>query len=144
MSKLMAKNWQCPKCKREFAKKNQMHSCVVFPVQEHFIGKTEIARPLYNELLKKIRKEIGPIKIESLPCCIHLVSHYTFMCVYALKDRIRIHFAHDKKITSKRIDKAAQLPGSKYMSSLDIYSKKEINKELITWLKDSYNIPGRK
>ncbi|MFH1598547.1 MAG: DUF5655 domain-containing protein [Patescibacteria group bacterium] len=136
----MTKKWQCPKCKREFTNKNQMHSCVIFPVQEHFVGKTDIARPLYDHLLAKIKKKVGPIKIESLPCCIHLVSHYTFMCVYARKDRIRIHFAHDKRIGSKRIDKAAQVSGSKYMSSLDIYSKKEIDKELITWLKDSYHL----
>ena len=61
----MTQKWQCPKCKREFANKNQMHSCVVYPVKRHFAGKEKVAKPLYDYLLAKIRKEIGPVKIES-------------------------------------------------------------------------------
>jgi len=68
-------------------------------------------KPLYDELKKKIKHKIGLFRIEILPCCIHFVKNpvYAFMCVYILKDRIRISFSSDKKINSKRVIKFAKI-----------------------------------
>jgi hypothetical protein len=136
--------WTCPKCKRQFAKKNQMHSCVIYPVKKHLAGKSRLTKNLYQTLKKKIQKEIGPIKVESLPCCIHFVSSYTFMCVYALKSKIRIHFASDRNIKSSRIDKAAPVAKTKWMFSLDVDNKKGLDKELMSWLKQAYYLKDGK
>ena len=139
----MATLWKCPKCGREFEKRNQQHSCNVYPLDRHFTGKEGIARPLYDRLKEIIEKSIGPVKVESLPCCIHFVvkdTAYTFAAVYALRDRIRIHFGSDKEIRSPRIGKSAKTSASKYMHSIDIKSADEMDKELITWLRQAYNL----
>ncbi len=138
--------WQCPKCKREFEKKNQQHSCTVYPLNKHFKGKEEVARPLYNKLKAEIEKSIGPLKVESLPCCIHFVTTsdaYTFAAVYALRDKIRIHFGSGQEIKSPRIDKSAKVSANKYMHSIDINSAKEIDSELLSWVKQAYNLKGK-
>ena len=139
----MKKPWKCPKCGREFEKTNQQHSCVIYPLDRHFTGKEEIARPLYNRLKENIEKGIGPVKVESLPCCIHFVvahSAYTFAAVYALKGKIRVHFGSDREIKSPRIDKSAKTSASKYMHSVNISSEKEMDGELMSWLKEAYNM----
>lgn len=140
---VMANIWKCPKCGREFEKKNQQHSCTFYPLDKHFKGKEEIAGPLYNTLKAKIEKDIGPFKVESLPCCIHFVkasSVYTFAAVYALRDRIRIHFGSNREMKSPRIDKSAKTSASKYMHSIDVKNAKEIDTELISWLRQAYNL----
>lgn len=81
--------WKCPECKREFLKTNQTHSCVVYSIENHFKGKEDIGKPIFYQLVKKIEKNIGPLKIESLPCCIHLVGSYTFCGVWIGKDKIK-------------------------------------------------------
>ena len=139
----MKKLWTCPKCKRQFEKKGQVHSCTVYPLEKHFKGKEEIARPLFNVLKDKIEKNIGPLKIESLPCCIHFVSSYTFAAVYALKNKIRIHFTLDYKLNSSRIDKFSQMSANRYLYSIDIEKEDKIDKELISWLKTAYNLKHR-
>jgi len=131
--------WVCPKCNRRFEKENQVHSCTVYPLDNHFRGREEVARPLYNRLEEEIKKKIGPFKVESLPCCIHLVSTFTFAAVYALKNKIRIHFALDHKLESPRIDKSSQISKNRYQHSIDIEKGDEIDKELISWLKHAYN-----
>jgi len=139
----MANLWKCPKCGREFEKNCQQHSCTVYPLDKHFIGKEEVARPLYNRLKESIEGSAGKVKVESLPCCIRLVAEYapySFACVYALRDRIRIHFASEVEIKSKRIGKYAKTSASKYMNSIDIKSAEEIDNELIGWLKQAYNL----
>lgn len=135
----MKKLWKCQKCKREFEKKGQTHSCNLYPVSEHLKGKEKIAKPLYNELKEKIRENIGPFKVESLPCCIHFVSSYTFAAVYAMKDKIRIHFSLNKKLASSRL-RSQQFSASRYMYELSIKDKKELDAELIGWLKLAYRL----
>jgi len=137
----MIKLWKCPKCGRKFEKENQMHSCTIYPVEKHFKGK-EGMKPLYNKLKEKIKKNIGSFWVESLPCCIHFVTApaYTFAAVYALRDRIRIHFGLDYKLDDSRIDKFSQYSTNRYMYSIDIKNEKEIDAELVSWLKQAYNL----
>ena len=135
----MNKLWVCPKCKREFAKKNQSHSCVFYPIEKHFRDK-EFAEALFEYLKKEIEQNIGPLKIESLPCCIHLVSNYTFGAVWALRDRIRIDFRLDHKIKSPKIYKELQISANRYLYYFDIKNKKEINKQLLGWIKEAYKL----
>ena len=129
--------WKCPKCKREFKNKNQSHSCTNFPLEKHFENKP-YAKELFLHLKKEIEKNIGPLKIESLPCCIHLVSNYTFSGVWALKDKIRIDFRIDSKIESKKIWKMIKMSANRYLYYLDIKDKKEVDKELLGWIKKAY------
>lgn len=132
--------WACPKCKREFLHNNQSHSCVVFPLENHFKNKEKIAKPLFDELILQIEKNIGPVKIESLPCCIHLVSSYSFSGVWALKDKIRIDFRIDEKIDDPRIFKEQKISANRYMYHLDITDKKDVDKKLIGWLDKAYHL----
>ncbi|MDD5552088.1 MAG: DUF5655 domain-containing protein [Candidatus Pacebacteria bacterium] len=133
------KLWKCKKCKREFKKKNQAHSCVVYPIKNHFKNK-ELAKELFEYFKKEIQKNVGPLKIESLPCCIHLVSNYTFGAVWALKDKIRIDFRVDRKIKSKKIWKMIQMSPGRFLYYFEIYNKKEIDKELLSYVKEAYNL----
>jgi len=128
--------WKCPKCKREFAKKGQQHSCTVYPLAKHFKNK-EFAKALYDELLDKLEKKAGRIKIESLPCCVHFVSSYSFGAAYALKDGIRVHFSLRRKIASPRISRSAQIAANRFQYGIDIKEKSEIDSELLGWLKEA-------
>jgi len=135
--------WTCPRCKREFLKTNQSHSCVIYPLDKHFEGKQDIAKPLFEELVKRIEKNIGKIKIESLPCCIHLVSDYTFGAVWALKDRIRIDFRVDHKLERSDIQKEVKMSENRYLYFFDVKDKKEIDEELLSLLRQSYYLHSR-
>ncbi|NYZ60771.1 hypothetical protein H0O01_03680 [Candidatus Micrarchaeota archaeon] len=128
--------WTCPKCKRKFEKKGQTHSCAFYPVAKHLAGK-EVGKKLYNALIAKMKKEIGKFRVESLPCCIHFVSTYTFAAVYALRDKIRIHFTLDHKLESPRIIRFSQIAAKRYMYSIDIKDEGELDKELLGWIKEA-------
>jgi hypothetical protein len=130
--------WTCPECKRSFQKQNQMHSCTPYALSKHFIGK-DFAKKLFDELLVKLEK-LGKIKVESLPCCIHLVkpeNAFNFAAVYATKDGLRFHIGSNEELKSNRIRKAAKMSNTKYMYELD---SKELDAELLSWLKKAYEL----
>ncbi len=132
--------WQCPKCNREFSKTNQSHSCVVYSIENHYKNKGEKSKSLFDFLVSSIEKEIGPIKIESLPCCIHLLSDYTFSGVWILKDKIRLDFRVNYKIKSTRMLKEENLSKNRNLYYLEIKEEKEVDNELINWIRDSYSL----
>lgn len=129
--------WQCPKCKREFQRTNQSHSCVSFPLEKHFEGK-DGAKELFEYLKSQIEKNVGRVKIESLPCCIHFVSSLTFCACWPIKEGIRIDFQVDHPIETKREHKLNQMSKNRYLYYFDIKNESEINEELLSWIKESY------
>lgn len=131
--------WQCPKCKREFSKINQSHSCAKFKLEKHFRSK-EFAKELFDYLVLEIKKKVGKIKIESLPCCIHLVSNYTFGAVWALSDGIRVDFRLDHKIETQKLHRLVKMSANRFLYYFDIKDKKEIDKEIIGYYKEAYGL----
>lgn len=131
------KIWKCPKCKRIFQKAKQQHSCTIYSIETHFERK-EYAKELYDYLKKEVKKKVGPFIVESLPCCIHFVNKkaYTFAAVFAMKDRIRLHIASEE--LPKDVKKSSKISALRYMYSIDIKNKKEINAELIKNIKQSF------
>ena len=134
--------WACPKCKRKFRKKHQVHSCRAYPLANHFKGKEMTARPLFNYLKGSIKEDIGNIKVVSLHCCIHFEtsSAYAFAGVYALRDRIRVFFTLDHELKNPRIYKFAKMSKNRYLYTIDIRSEDEIDEELLSWLSQAYNM----
>lgn len=128
--------WTCPKCGRIFKRKGQMHSCRKYPKEKHFENK-EYAKDLYKILLKSIDNKVGKVKEISLPCCIHLFGKYDFIAILTKKDHLEIRFALDEKLNSKRIINCVPLSKKKFKNVLKVYEKKEIDKELMGWLKRS-------
>lgn len=136
---LKNKSWTCDKCKRVFKRRNQSHSCKIVPIDQHFRNK-DYAKELYNFLLVQIKDKVGPYKIISLPCCIHLYGNYDFLAILPHKDRIEIRFASTDTIKNKRITQSVYLSKKLTKSCIDIKSKEEIDIELLRLLKDSYII----
>lgn len=129
--------WSCPKCNRFFVKENQSHSCVVYPLINHFKNKP-FGEKLFNELLKKLKKI--KFKIDSVPCCIHLVKSSTFCAVWIRKDNIKIDFRLDREVKSDRFLKVVKMSSSRFLYYLDVKDKKEIDKELLSWINESYEL----
>ena len=54
--------WQCPKCRRRFANRNQSHACGRHDLEHHFAGKSPEIRALFDQVVAAIRA-IGPVRI---------------------------------------------------------------------------------
>jgi hypothetical protein len=54
--------WQCKKCGRYFANRNQSHSCARHDLKDHFRGKRPEIRALFNQVVAAIRA-LGPVRI---------------------------------------------------------------------------------
>ncbi len=130
--------WKCIKCNREFKKENQTHSCVIFQIENHFKGKEELGKKLFYEFVDKIEDYIGKVKVESLPCCIHLVSSYTFCGVWILKDKIRFDIRLDRKIKNSKVTKEYQISKNRTMYHFELANIDDLDDDLLGFIKEAY------
>ena len=55
--------WRCPECGRDFANRNQTHTCAALrSLDDHFAGKPAVVRELFDELVKWL-ESFGPFRI---------------------------------------------------------------------------------
>jgi len=54
--------WRCPACQRQFANRNQSHSCGRYTLASHFEGKPRLVRAIFDQLLRLAKKN-GPITV---------------------------------------------------------------------------------
>jgi len=130
--------WTCPKCGRQFARRGQSHSCRAFPLEKHFEHKPA-GRLLYEVLRKAVKRHIGDFKIESLECCIHFVSRFTFAAVKIYKDKIWVDFSLSRKIKNKRIIQSVQMSANRYLYAVDIIKEDDIDEALMAWIQEAHD-----
>ena len=130
------KLWTCPECGRQFERTGQAHSCKPFPLEQHFKGKPS-GKLLFEKLKQAIKKQTGPFKIESLECCIHFVSTFTFAAVKIFKEKIRVDFSLSRKLNSQRINQFVQMSAHRYLYAIDILTENEIDDELMKWIEEA-------
>lgn len=54
--------WRCPECEREFANRNQTHTCGLHTIEHHFEGKDPRIRALYDAFVRELER-LGPFRI---------------------------------------------------------------------------------
>lgn len=92
---------------------------------------------LYDKFRMAVKNQLGSFKIESLECCIHFVSTFTFAAIKIFKDKIRVDFSLDHKIESNQIKKYIQMSANRYLYYIDIISEDEIDGKLVEWIQEA-------
>ena len=131
--------WTCPECGRNFQRPRQTHSCKSVPLEDHFKEKV-FARGIFDILVKKIEKQIGKTQIVSIPCCVHLFGTYDFLAALPKKDSLEIRFGLERSLNSQRMREVVKLSAHGFKNCLELKSAKDINIELMNWLKESYHL----
>jgi hypothetical protein len=128
--------WICPNCGRQFERTHQSHSCTIYPLEQHFIGKP-VGEMLYHQLKKELIKHFDLFKIESLECCIHFATDLTFAAAKIFKKKIVVEFALNHKIKSNRITRLVEMSSKRFLHYVDVKKENEIDEELILWIKEA-------
>jgi hypothetical protein len=130
--------WTCPQCDRIFDKESQPHSCKKVQLEHHFAHKAK-AKELFEYLVSQVGKKVGTCQIISLPCCVHLFGSYDFLAALPKKDRLEIRFALNRKLNTPRLKVCVSMSVKVFKNCFDLYSKEEIDTELLNWLNESYH-----
>ena len=108
-----------------------------FTINGHFIGKKEVLRQTYDELLRKLRME-GPLVENPRKTSIHLVRSTTLAGVTIKQDYLILTFKSDKSFENPRIKKSERMARNRYHLKMKLTAPSDINHEVVSWLSHAY------
>ena len=106
---------------------------------DHLQDKEPEVVKTYHQLIKKLQ-EFGPIKIEPKKTSIHLGNRFGFAGVYTRKEYINLEVHLNYKLKSPRVTKVEQASANRYHHTIRLNNQKEVDKELLTWLREAYEL----
>ncbi len=110
-------------------------------VDDHFDGKAPAVRATYDRLLNALNR-LGPVIEEPKKTSIHLVNASAFGGVATRKDYLILTIKSDRKLASKRFRKSEQVSANRYHYEINLATPKDVDRELMAWLKASYELSG--
>jgi hypothetical protein len=108
-----------------------------FPLDYHFRGERVLMKPLFDELITKLRKELD-FEYKIGKAYIGLIRTLVFVGLRVQTKKIIVEITLRKMLKSPRIKKTLQFQKRRWAYFLDIKESKDIDKELINWIKQSY------
>lgn len=106
---------------------------------DHLKDKSAVVTTIYEKLIKELQK-LGKLKIEPKKTSIHLGNRFGFAGVYTRKDYINLEIHLDHKLTNNRVLKVEQASAHRFHHTIKLGSAKNIDKELLGWLKEAYEL----
>ena len=135
--------WNCPKCGRQFKHATNYHSCVRVNADKHFINKKPNVRAVYEKILKETKK-FGKVNVSPVQTSIMLKNISTFLGMHLRKDSMDVSFFLPEETNEFPVHKTFRYGKNKIAHTLRIERTSEVDKQLVKWMKISYNLAGKK
>ena len=108
-------------------------------VDEHFRGKPDEVRELYERLVAMAEK-FGPVEQDPKKTSIHLNRTTAFAGVVVRKEHIVLTIKSDRAIASPRIFKSEQTSAKRFHHEVKLAKVKDLDAELRGWLQAAYDL----
>jgi hypothetical protein len=132
--------WTCPCCGRQFANRNQEHSCGKYTVDDFLRGKGEPALALYHRFVELV-ESCGPVLFAPAKTRVGFQVRMIFAAVNRLTDeRLDAHIVLTRRLENPRFHRIETLTPTCYVHHFRIYSPDELDDEVASWLREAYAV----
>ena len=131
--------WQCPKCKRRFANRNQSHFCATHDLEHHFEGKADEIREIYDAFLKAIRR-VGPVTVLPEKTRIAFQVRMSFAQLTTRSKWVDGHVVLARRFERPRFRKIETISARNHVHHFRLMSAAEVDEEVASWLEEAYAV----
>ena len=129
--------WTCPRCRRQFANRNQAHSCGQFTVEQLLDGKPQEVVELYEQLDRMIGS-CGDVVVAPTKTRVLFKVRTVFASVAVSKGWLDVVFVLGRLLKHRRIKKAQdEYPGIVHF--LRVEKEEDLDADLTSWLQEAYD-----
>lgn len=132
--------WRCPKCGRQFANRNQEHSCGNYTVEDFLRGKSDRARQLYERFVEAV-ESCGPILLAPAKTRVGFQVRMIFAAVNKLTDEyLDAHVVLTRRLDNPRFRRIESLLSRTHVHHFRISAVTDIDDEVTAWLCEAYHV----
>jgi hypothetical protein len=127
--------WTCPRCGKSYVTRNLSHSCVIIPLEAHFVGRP-ISRKLYQAVLRLLQAD-GPVTVSVSRTRIEFMTRVRFAGLRPRRDYVWLGFWLKRRVESPRFHKVEYLGHQDWIYQLRLRDEVELDGELRAWLREA-------
>ena len=107
--------------------------------ESHFEGKPAALKKTYDKLADAVC-DFGPVSIQPIKGGIFFKKAGTFAMIAIRKDHLKVEFFLDHLHDSFPVEKTFQYTQKKIVHVVSVSNVKDVDRQLIGWLKTSYSM----
>ena len=131
--------WRCPKCRREFANRNQSHACGRYTLTHHFRGKPPEIRLLFDRVVAAIRA-IGPVRVLPEKTRIAFQVRMSFAQVTPRRNWLDGHVVLARRLEHPRFRQVQTFSPRNHLHAFRLTQPGDIDAEFRSWLAEAYRV----
>lgn len=131
--------WQCGKCGRQFANRNQTHTCGLHSLDAHFENKPPNIRALFDELVRAI-EACGPVTVLPEKTRIAFQVRMSFAQVTPKRGWIDGHLVLARRLDERRFRKIETFSPRNHVHHFRLSDPRDLDAQFRGWLKEAYAV----
>ena len=131
--------WRCPKCRRQFANRNQSHACGQYTLASHFAGKPAVVRAIFNKLLA-VAKKNGPVTVLPEKTRIAFQVRMSFAAFVIWQNWVDGHVVLARRLENPRFRRIETFSPRNHLHAFRFESVDEIDDEVAAWFAEAYRV----
>lgn len=132
--------WQCPKCGRTFANRNQTHTCrPLASLDDHFRDKSPEVRATFDAVLEAVAG-MGPVTILPEKTRIALHARMSFAAFTPRRQWLNGHLVLARRVDSPRFTKVKSFSPRNVLHAFRLTSPADVDDEFALWLGEAYEV----
>ena len=139
MSAKTAKLWQCTKCGRRFANRNQTHFCSQVKLESHFKGKPPKTRQLYEAFLASVRAH-GPVLVLPEKTRIAFQVRMSFAALMTRRGYLRGHLVLAERHEKPCFHKIETISRRNHVHVFELREAGQLQGDLRHCISDAYRV----
>jgi hypothetical protein len=130
--------WTCPNCGKQYVTRNMWHSCVVVPLDNHFVNRPR-ARQLFDAYVAALERE-GPVTISVSKTRIEIMTRARFTGAVVRKDYLRCAFWLKRRVDSPRFTKIEHFGSANWGHYFEIHDELDIDEEILALAREARRV----
>jgi hypothetical protein len=130
--------WTCPDCGKQYVTRNTWHSCVVVPLESHFVNRPR-ARQMFDAYVAALERD-GPITISVSKTRIEIMTRARFTGAVVRRDYLRASLWLKRRVDSPRFVKIEHFGGDDWGHYFEIRDESDIDDELMALAREARRV----
>jgi hypothetical protein len=135
--------WRCSSCRREFANRNQTHTCSSHTLSEHFAGKDPAVRQLFDALVT-VLKRFGPVRVLPEKTRIAFQVRMSFAAISVRRRYLVGHFVFARRVEDPRFLRVESFSPRNHLHAFRIDTLGDLDRQFERWAREAYAVGEQK
>lgn len=130
--------WECPECRRQFARQRQAHECSpAMTIEEYFATGPPWERPIYDAVVAHL-DALGPMHVEPVSVGIFVKSTGTFIQLRPTARFVNLWLPLTRALDHPKVTRKPVRSGDTVWNIVRLTGPDDVDDELRAWLSEAY------